>query len=360
MKKGTKNKTILGLSSLQAITLMLVSTAIIIGIKYIYSNRKNMQENIPAAIVITEEIVEPKLELNDSTDIIGDFILDHEYFAADAEVLEIHSETKDHVVLEAITEQKIDRSVDNDEVKKVVEPVEETRVILNKLDIEKPLIAVVIDDMGINRKRTLDIISINAPLTSSFLTYGSDLKGLAEKAKDSGHEIMIHAPMEPKVEASLAPDTLKTDMNKDEIEGLFHQMLNKFEDIKVSGINNHMGSKFTEDEEKLGYIMNILKQKDMFFLDSKTSAASKGKALAVLDKIDFAQRDVFLDNENDYEYILSQLRKTETIANKKGFAIAICHPKSQTYPALKDWIESLKNKNFELVHVSKIIEAINK
>ena len=82
MKKNTKNKTILGLSLLQAIILILVLTAIIIGIKFIYGNRKNIQKNIPAAIVITEEIVEPKLELNDSTDIIGDFILDHEYFAA--------------------------------------------------------------------------------------------------------------------------------------------------------------------------------------------------------------------------------------------------------------------------------------
>ncbi|MBE6451771.1 MAG: divergent polysaccharide deacetylase family protein [Alphaproteobacteria bacterium] len=360
MKQRTKHKTILGLSLLQTIALMLLLTIIIVGVGVIYHNSKETKEMLPAAIVVTPEPVEHELKLVDSVDIIGDFILDHEYFAADVEALETHLKTNDNVVSESEIEQNNDNTVENDEVEKVVEQVEETRVILNKLEVEKPLIAVVIDDMGINRKRTLDIISINAPLTSSFLTYGSDLKGLAEKAKVSGHEIMIHAPMEPKVEASLAPDTLKTDMNKDEIEGLFRQMLNKFEDIKVSGINNHMGSKFTEDEEKLGYIMSILKEKNMFFLDSKTTAASKGKDLAVSDKVDFAQRDVFLDNQNDYEYILKQLKKAETIATKKGFAIAICHPKSQTYPALKDWVESLKNKNFELVHVSKIVEAINK
>ena len=205
----------------------------------------------------------------------------------------------------------------------------------------------------------MDIISINAPLTSSFLTYGNDLLGLVAKAQASGHEIMIHAPMEPKKANNLAPDTLKTDMNKTQIDDLFVQMLQRFDNVKVNGINNHMGSKFTEDAEKLGYVMNILKQRNMFFLDSKTSASSKGKDLAVKNDIKFVERDVFLDNNNDYDYILKQLQKAEDIAIKKGFAVAICHPKSQTYLALKDWVESLNGKQLKLVHVSEIVQKIN-
>ena len=219
----------------------------------------------------------------------------------------------------------------------------------------KPLIAIIIDDMGINKKRTLDIISLNAPLTSSFLTYGNNLEALAQKAQASGHEIMLHAPMEPKTSANLAPDTLKTDMSKEDIDNLFTQMLKKFENIEVSGVNNHMGSKFTEDKERLGYIMETIKNKGMFFIDSKTSAASKGKEIAIEQGAPFAQRDVFLDNENNYDYIIGQLKKAEHIALKKGYAIAICHPKSQTFLALKDWLSTLENKNIELVHTSKIV-----
>ena len=337
MGKNKEQKTILGLSSVKAIALILVIVAVF-GVVFAVYHVKKVEKVLPTPeIVTTKEVIKPEVEIVDSEDIIGDFILDHEYFAADVEVLDSEPELKEETI-----------------------EVDEKRVVLEKLDIETPLIAVVIDDMGINRKRTLDIISIEAPLTSSFLTYGSDLNGLAQKAKAAGHEIMIHAPMEPKVEASLAPDTLRTDMTRDEIEDLFSQMINKFADIKVSGINNHMGSKFTEDETSLGYVMDIIKEKGMFFLDSKTTSVSKGKELAVAEKVNFAQRDVFLDNENNYDYILNQLQKAENIAGKKGFAIAICHPKSQTYPALKDWVESLKDKNIKLVHVSEIVGAINK
>ncbi len=308
------------------------------------------------------EMLENSAEVGDD---IGDFILNHEYFAADTEALEEESDLQeaepDAVVQDGAiaAEQAADAQVavaDSIESEKAVE----SRVIADKISTDKPLIAVVIDDMGVNRKRTLDIISLQAPLTSSFLTYGQTLDKFAASAEAAGHEIMIHAPMEPKVKANLAPDTLMADMTEEQIESRFEEMLAKFNDIKVSGINNHMGSKFTEDKERLGYVMNILKQRGMFFLDSKTTASSKGKELAVADGVDYAARDVFLDNENDYAYIMKQLEKTEKIARKKGFAVAICHPKSQTYLALKDWLNTLPDKEVKLVHVSEIIAATNR
>jgi polysaccharide deacetylase 2 family uncharacterized protein YibQ len=288
---------------------------------------------------------------NQAEDLIGDFILDNEYFNANEEIFDVNTKIEPEESIETILEQDVTNT--EDDINDTIQTVSDASLT----DI--PVIAIVVDDMGINRKRTLDIISINAPLTSSFLTYGNDLLGLVAKAQASGHEIMIHAPMEPKKANNLAPDTLKTDMNKTQIDDLFVQMLQRFDNVKVNGINNHMGSKFTEDAEKLGYVMNILKQRNMFFLDSKTSASSKGKDLAVKNDIKFVERDVFLDNNNDYDYILKQLQKAEDIAIKKGFAVAICHPKSQTYLALKDWVESLNGKQLKLVHVSEIVQKIN-
>lgn len=222
----------------------------------------------PQPVLIDIPLAEPGESASfAANDDIGDFILHHEYFAADTEALEEEPEGQEAVPEVAAGGENMaaEQGADEHEAPLESEKAAEPRVIADKISTDKPLIAVVIDDMGINRKRTLDIISLKAPLTSSFLTYGQTLDKFAANAESAGHEIMIHAPMEPKVKADLAPDTLMTDMSEEQIEKRFEDMLAKFNNIKVSGINNHMGSKFTEDKERLGYVMNILKQRGMFF-----------------------------------------------------------------------------------------------
>lgn len=337
---------------LSAVLLALLLLAFFLGGIFVgYLKFQSSEKSLPLAVVVMSD--EEFSEEYSEADIIGDFIMHHEYVTADPEVLNEPDEATEQAdVAEPIEEVVVMNATDKTEEAR-------KRLILDRIMVETPLLAVVIDDMGINQTRTKDIISLEAPLTSSFLTYGKNLAQLAAAAEAAGHEIMIHAPMEPKVPASLAPDTLMTDMDVETIRNMFGQMLAKFDGITVSGINNHMGSKFTEDKEKLGGVMNILKDRQMFFLDSKTTASSKGRELAEEDGVDFAGRDVFLDNENDYAYIMKQLEAAEKIAAKKGFAIAICHPKSQTYLALKDWLKTLGSKNIKLVHASEIVRAIN-
>ena len=226
---------------------------------------------------------------------------------------------------------------------------------VSRLEKEK-YIAVVIDDMGISEKRTRDMISLQVPLTSSFLTYGKDLNGLCEEAIKAGHEVMLHVAMEPKGEASLAPDTLTISMSDEQIKKNFLKMLSKFEGIDLKGVNNHMGSLFTEIAPKLDVVMNVLKEKNMFFLDSRTSENTQGKAVAAIEDVPYVERDVFLDNENDYQYIMKQFAKVEKIASQKGYAVAIGHPKSKTFAALRDWLETLPNKEIKLVHLSEIVD----
>lgn len=219
---------------------------------------------------------------------------------------------------------------------------------------KEPMIAIVIDDMGISHKRTKDINSLKAPLTSSFLTYGSQLQKQIKDSIEAGHEVIAHTPMEPKVKQDLAPDTLTIAMSKEDVQAGLEKMLSKFDDIK--GINNHMGSRFTEDEEHMEYVMEILKERGLFFLDSKTSAQSKAKTAAEKFDVEYISRNVFLDNQNDFDYILEQIKTAEKIALKNGYAIAIGHPKSETYNALKFWLENSNNKKIKLVHLSKIIQ----
>lgn len=219
----------------------------------------------------------------------------------------------------------------------------------------QPVIAVVIDDMGVSPKRTADISSLQAPLTSSFLTYAKKLPEQIAAARQSGHEIMIHVPMQAKSNRDVAPDVLTVNMKPEEVGKRLEEMLAKFDHVK--GINNHMGSLFTEDSERLGAVMEVLKKHELFFLDSKTSAKSVGRQEAGRHGVVYAHRHVFLDNENNVDYINGQLRLTERIARKNGYAVAIGHPKSGTFQALAAWLPELEKKGIKLVPMSKIAEV---
>ena len=216
-------------------------------------------------------------------------------------------------------------------------------------------VAVVIDDMGISPKHTKEILSVHAPITTAFLTYGNNLDTFIKESTNAGHEVIMHTPMEPEGPADLAPDTLKVSMTDDQIKTAFLNMLSKFDGVYIKGINNHMGSLFTESAEKLDVLMSVLKEKNMYFLDSKTSKYSQGANIAAMEGVDYIARDVFLDNDNDYEKILKQFKKTENIARNKGFAVAIGHPKSQTFAALKNWLQTLDDQSIKLVHLNKLI-----
>ncbi len=222
---------------------------------------------------------------------------------------------------------------------------------------KKPVIAIVIDDMGISHKRTADIISLKGNLTASFLTYSKHLEEQVNNSIAQGQEVMIHVPMEALKAVDTAPDVLTTKMELPEIKEKLRAMLKKFNGVK--GVNNHMGSRLTEDKKRMMAVMQVLKEEGMFFLDSKTSPKSQAENAAKESGIAYAHRHIFLDNNNDKAYILKQLQKTENLARKNGYAIAIGHPKTQTYAALKEWLPALKEKGVEVVPLSRIIDVLH-
>lgn len=299
--------------------------------KPVFSPEKMEEYIAPEVVEMIEEISDPQAKEDDAFE---DF--------DDALDLALDVEEDPHVLESNVAEPE----VDEDEAPAATENGEY-------------VISIVIDDMGINQQRTKDIIAIQAPLTSSFLTYGKNLEELCKAAENAGHEVMLHAPMEPKVEAALAPDTLKIEMSDEEIKDGFLNMLGKFEGVDLKGINNHMGSRFTESAPKLDVVMKILKDKNMFFLDSKTSEYTTGDKVAALEGVRYLSRDVFLDNQNDYEYVLKQLQKLEKIALKQGYAVGIGHPKSATVEALTDWLKDLEGKPIKLVALSELMDMKN-
>lgn len=216
-------------------------------------------------------------------------------------------------------------------------------------------IAIVIDDMGVD-KRSAEVIAIDAPLTLAFLPYARNLKEQIEKARARGHELMIHVPMEPKANnIDPGPDVLKTSMSEEELKAALERAFASFEGYK--GINNHMGSKLTEDKTRMGWVMQELKDKNLFFLDSMTISDSEGFKAAREAGVAYGKRDVFLDHETDIESVRASLRHLEALAYKNGYAIAIGHPKDNTIAAIKEWLPTLKDKKLTLVPVSALLSG---
>ena len=223
----------------------------------------------------------------------------------------------------------------------------------------KALIAVIIDDVGLSVPFTNQIAKIEKPVTVAFLPYGASNKEQVLKLQNAGFEVMLHTPMLPRVPADLAPITLSPKMNKDEIQDKFTAMYNRFSGTNMVGINNHMGSAFTEDKAAMSAVVEILKKENLFFLDSMTTSKSVAKSVCRQYGVPYIARDVFLDNERKYDAIMKQFLTAERIAKKRGYAVAIGHPYQQTLQALKDWEKNLNAHGVELVPLSYLVQKNN-
>nr|WP_269061606.1 divergent polysaccharide deacetylase family protein [Thalassospira xiamenensis] len=217
-----------------------------------------------------------------------------------------------------------------------------------------PVIAIVIDDAGLDQPRTARTIELPGPVTISYLPYARDLQRQVNDARGRGHEVMLHMPMEPSSAlVDPGPHALRTGFDRDKILGEMTWMLDRF--YGYVGVNNHMGSKFTSDPERMQVVMEVMKSRGLLFLDSKTSAKSVGFSMARQYDVPALERDVFIDDADDATKIAEMLARTEKVAINQGFAIAIGHPRDLTLEALQKWIPAIQAKGFVLVPVTDIL-----
>ena len=221
-----------------------------------------------------------------------------------------------------------------------------------------PMIAIVLDDLGIDQKRSRNAIALPGPLTLSFIPYGYNLPSLTQLARASGHELMVHVNMEPlDHDVDPGPNALLTSLKPMELRRRLDWALSRFEGF--TGVNNHMGSRFTAWPDGMEIVMRTLNERGFLFLDSLTNTKSIGPALARAFKTPFAVRDVFLDHDPTDEFVTKQLALTERLARRNGHAIAIGHPHDVTVHRLKQWLATIESRGFMLVPVSAIIRAKN-
>lgn len=213
-----------------------------------------------------------------------------------------------------------------------------------------------IDDLGLDRPRTERVIGLPAAVTLSFMAYSGDLPQLTAAARRHGHEMIVHVPMEPvSPKMDMGPNGLATNQPREEVLRRLDWDLGRFDGYV--GINNHMGSRFTGDAEAMGWVMQELKSRGLMFLDSRTIGTSIGAKAAAAAGVPFAERDVFLDDDQSAAAVQQRLRDVEAIARKRGSAIAIGHPHDATIDALINWIATLPQKNIVLVPLTDIVKA---
>jgi polysaccharide deacetylase 2 family uncharacterized protein YibQ len=220
---------------------------------------------------------------------------------------------------------------------------------------DRPMIAVVIDDLGVTPANARRAVGLPGPLTLSFMTYARGLGPLTAAARAAGHELMLHVPMAPHDPSwDPGPNVLSSDLGADELQRRLEWALGRFEGYV--GINNHMGSRFTGSLLGMARVMAELRARGLLFLDSMTSGASLGIGLARRMGVAHAARDIFLDNEPENpEAIRRQLAALERLARQRGAAVAIGHPHDATLEVLAEWLPELEARGFALVPISAVV-----
>lgn len=216
-----------------------------------------------------------------------------------------------------------------------------------------PKIIIVFDDVGLDRAAFDVIMELPGPVTLSFLPYANGIEDMSRRARERGDAILAHVPMEPNGVVDPGPDALLAGMSPDELVEALDRNLARVP--SAIGVNNHMGSRLTRDQEAMETVLSALDARGLFFLDSVTTSGTAVRSAGRETGVVTIARDVFLDAEAGQDEVIRQLAQVETIARETGYAIAICHPRVDTLAAIGPWLTSAPSRGFELATVDTIM-----
>jgi len=218
-----------------------------------------------------------------------------------------------------------------------------------------PKVAFIIDDLGYETGVAKKIMELEFPVALSILPFLRYSEFIAEEGKKNNQEIMLHLPMESNNSSTNpGPGAIKFYMSEEEIRQAVRDCILDFP--YIIGANNHMGSKITEDRKIMEIILEEIKEYNLFFIDSLTTKDSIAYEVAQEMKIKSAARSVFLDNENDMEYIKGQMLEVQETVLKEGVVIAIGHSRINTFYVLKRMVPELIKAGIEIVPVSELVK----
>jgi len=219
-----------------------------------------------------------------------------------------------------------------------------------------PKIAIVIDDLGGENHLFKELLEWDIPITFSILPFTPYSKTVAEEAHRRGREIILHLPMEPYGYPKVRPGegVLLEEMNEERLRAQLSKDLDAVPFIK--GVSNHMGSRLMEDPEKIKIILSELKDRDLFFLDSRTTSRTVGLKTAQSLGLKSIERSFFLDHFQDEKEIHQEIEDMIRFSLSTGKAVGIGHPHPSTLKSIKELIPKMKEKGVEVVPLSSLLE----
>jgi hypothetical protein len=220
--------------------------------------------------------------------------------------------------------------------------------------VRPPLIAIIIDDVGYDLKMARAFMELGVPLTLSVISTAPHAAAISKMAKEKGCELILHLPMEPKnyPKVNPGPGAILAEMDDETIIATIEGHVKRVSGIR--GVNNHMGSRLTELEEKMAVVFNDLKRRNLFYVDSRTTSQSVALSVAKKTGVLVGTRGIFLDNHLSERAMKFQIERLIAMAGNTGGVIAIGHPHRETLNGLKDSLEKIK-KSGKIVPVSEFL-----
>jgi polysaccharide deacetylase 2 family uncharacterized protein YibQ len=217
----------------------------------------------------------------------------------------------------------------------------------------RPRLAIVIDDLGNDRAQDDALFRLSYPLTLSVLPHLSNSGEIAEEAHRRGYQVLLHLPMATAGGQKDEPIELHPGMDANAVEQTFAAMLDTVP--YAAGVNNHEGSLGTSDPALMNELMPLLHERNLFFVDSRTTAATIAETAARTAGVPATSRNVFLDDKQSYGAIRRQFALAVRAAREKGSALAIGHPHPKTLRVLTEMLPEAEPQGVTLVFASDLV-----
>ena len=233
-------------------------------------------------------------------------------------------------------------------------PSEKTVGITGRGGKKPANVAIIIDDLGYDYDLAKKFLSLDGNVTLSVLPHSPFQKRIATAAQKKGRDLLLHLPMEPLEYPDVNPGkgVLLESMGAQEIR---RQLKENLEALPtVVGVNNHMGSRLTQNSEKMRQIFTVLKDRGLFFVDSLTSPHSQCRSAARALGLKFASRNIFLDNVQETRAIELQMKRLISIAKNRGQAIGIGHAYPITWAVLNRALPEIQQE-VNIVPISTLV-----
>jgi polysaccharide deacetylase 2 family uncharacterized protein YibQ len=220
---------------------------------------------------------------------------------------------------------------------------------------EKGKMALIIDDFGYSGDAIASFAALPKPITFSVIPYHAYSSESTSRALSSGHQVMLHLPMEPLSGTEQSePTTITVSMTDQEIRQTITKALQAVPG--AVGVNNHQGSKATADRRVMQTALSTIKANSLFFVDSRTNSQSVAFDLSRQMGLRTGENDIFIDNSSDIGAIKTQLRTAIHMATRYGSVTAIGHARPNTAIAIREMLPEIEAAGVKLVFISDLVK----